>query len=99
MPSTSQRAAIDAITLARNYIQYGSATAGAATERLEELAPDGSLVSGPLALLSAVEVVGWQAQYEQARGYILRALINSQISYASPNAPAASQIPQTLAGR
>jgi hypothetical protein len=95
MPSTTQRAAIDAIALARNYVQYGSATAGAATERLAELAGD-NLVTGPLALLSAVQVVGWQAQYIQALGYILRAYTNSQIGYASPVPPAAAQIPQSL---
>lgn len=97
MPSLTQRAAVDAITLARNYVQYGSATSGAATERIAQLA-GGDLVSGPLALLSAVQVVGWQAQYVQALGYILRALTNSQIGYASQTPPAAAQIPQSLTG-
>jgi hypothetical protein len=98
MPSSTRLASIDAITLARNYVQYGSATAGAATERIEALAPADSIVSGPLALLSAVQVVGWQAQYIQALGYILRALTNTQIGYASPAPPPSSQISQSLPG-
>jgi hypothetical protein len=78
--SAARDATITAVTLARNYIAYGVAVNGAAIEGIEVYAPPGDIVSGPLALTSAVQVVGWQAQYAQAMGYILRALTNSQFS-------------------
>lgn len=77
--SAAQQKTVAAITLARNYILYGAANSGAALEGLEVLAPMGDIISGPLALASAVQVCGWQAQYIQSRGYIQRALTNSMI--------------------
>jgi hypothetical protein len=71
--------AIASITLARNYITYGVLVNGAALEGLQALAPDNDIVSGPQALISAVYVAGWEAQYAQAQGYILRAMTNSQL--------------------
>jgi hypothetical protein len=77
--SAARDATVAAVTLARNYIAYGVAVNGAAIEGIEAYAPVDDIVSGPLALTSAVQVVGWQAQYSQAYGYILRALTNSSI--------------------
>lgn len=77
--SIAQAAAIANIQLAANYVAYGVAINGAAIEGIEALAPTGDIVSGPLALLSAVQVCGWAAQFSQAQGYIQRALTNCQI--------------------
>lgn len=79
MSSLLQQRAVSAITLARNGILYGVAVNSAALEGIEALAPPNDIVSGPLALTSAVQVGGWLAQYARARGYILRALVNTQL--------------------
>lgn len=77
--ATAQDNAIANIRLATNYVAYGVAVNGAAIEGIEAAAPTDDIVSGPLALLSAVQACGWEAQFSQALGYYQRALVNVTI--------------------